>query len=328
MSTRFIAILSQILISVLSLYSQEFTLQNQYNKMIGKYPFIAPYEVSDSGLMICRNVPYKIVAVDGATNKNHTLCFDAFIPLPDKMDERYPLVVFIHGGGWASGSKEMDHQMAIALAQSGLSCVCVDYRKSGEALYPAAINDVCKALEVIVGRYAEMLRFNGKICLVGSSAGGQMASLIGCNDLTINGKKTPHIDRVIDIDGVLAFIHKDSSEGQDKPGKISAATRWFGQPLSVDSTLWHEASAVNHVSKKSADFVFIVGTQKRFTAGIKEMSQKLKDKGHSAETIQIFRNDATRTASVSENETPHCFWLFSPWAEKVVEAMTVVLKDF
>lgn len=329
---------------VISVNAQEFTLQNQYGKMIKKYPFIVPYQPSDSGLVVYRDVVYKIVTEGTRAPRN--LCFDSF-SLPTDNNSKKPLLVFVHGGGWASGSKEMDHPMAIEMARKGFVCVCIDYRKSGEALYPAAVEDVYAAVGNIKKYYSDLLNLDGRVCVIGSSAGGQLASLVGCNDnywsvtddIVCGSVKRGEvsdvrIDRVIDIDGVLAFIHRDSSEGQDRPGKPSAATQWFGKSLAEDKTKGLEASALNHVNANSADYVFIVGTQKRFTAGINEMGDSLRHYHHWAKTYRIFRPEdvdgksETEIEELPESTTPHCFWLFSPWAEKVVEAMSEALADW
>lgn len=317
-----------LIISTLSAFAQDFTLENQYKKMIRKYPFIKPYLPSDSGLYVEKDIPYF-----KSRNSEKTLCFD-YISLTDRTVPR-PLVIFVHGGGWASGSKEMDHAMAIALARKGFSCVCIDYLKSGISKYPEAVIDVSVAVRM-AKKYPEQFGCNGQICFVGSSAGGQLASLVGANDNylfdTTQNDTLPvvRVDRVIDIDGVLAFIHPDSSEGQDKLGKISAATQWLGTSVKDDPELWNEASPLYHVNDQSADYTFIVGTQKRFTAGINEMCDSLRIHGHSAKIVRIFADGKERNPNeiVSESETPHCFWLFSPWAEYVVDAMFDALSDW
>lgn len=315
-----------------SLFGQVFTLDNQYNKMKGKYPFIEKYLPSDSGLVKLFDCRYEQCS-EFMDDESAYLTFDYFSKQEPYDSTNYsPCIVFIHGGGWSSGTKEMDHPMAIAMALRGFNCICVDYRKSGIAKYPAAITDVCMALRAVRGT---VLPHCSRICLVGSSAGGQMAALIGCNDNPILSDSSlknsnVHVDRVIDIDGVLAFIHPDSAEGRDKPNRPSAATQWFGVPMQADSALWNDASPLYHVNSQSADYTFIVGTQKRFTAGINEMCIALQREGHNAQVVRIFADNCQYDTNIDvpETETPHCFWLFSPWAQKVVDAMYVALADW
>ena len=61
---------------------------------------------------------------------------------PEKATGPLPLIVGIHGGGWAAGSKE--GAQGVRQAGRGYAVACIGYRLSGEALFPAQIED-CKA---------------------------------------------------------------------------------------------------------------------------------------------------------------------------------------
>lgn len=284
--------------------AQDFTLENELRKQQKRYPFITPYETDTTGVISILNVEYRTVG-------ERTLTVDIFLPA-DTAGRTFELVAIVHGGGWRSGSKQMDHPMAAALARNGFAAMCVDYRKSDEALYPAAIVDVKCALR-FARCYAARYHFATEpLTIMGTSAGGQLASLIG----SINHRSakyhcpeyaaySDHVDRVVDIDGVLAFIHPDSNEGADKPGKPSAATLWFGATASEAPELWREASALSHVGEQSADFLFIRSGQKRFSAGYAEMMEHLRKHNRKAEVR-------------STTDTPHTFWLFNPWTPDVV----------
>jgi pectinesterase len=147
---------------------------------------------------------------------------------------------------------------------------------------------------------------------MGSSAGGQLVSLIG----SLNGPYRPFqtdrlstvsdkVQAVIDVDGVLAFIHPESSEGADKPGAPSAATRWLGASIAADRNRWEEASALSHVNAGSAPFLFINSAQPRFSAGQKDFISRLQSFGIYSEVHQL-------------PETPHSFWLFHPWVDQMM----------
>jgi acetyl esterase/lipase len=65
------------------------------------------------------------------------------IYLPDSGKGPFPAIICIHGGGFAFGDNR-GAELAIALKalDRGYAVVSVNYRMSGEATYPAAINDV------------------------------------------------------------------------------------------------------------------------------------------------------------------------------------------
>lgn len=282
-----------------------FTLETAYAKLLKNYPNISIYRADSLNVIAHCDVEFCRIG-------ERVLKCDIFLP-KNTIEQLLPLAIIVHGGGWQSGDKSMDNEIAKALANNGIAAICVDYRKSGEALFPAAVHDVRTAIRW-ARMNAEKYHFNtDKFTLIGSSAGGQIASLIG----SINGDYTDfdndiyaeyssHVASVIDIDGVLAFIHPDSSEGADKPGKPSSATLWFGCAVSENPALWNEASAVNHVNENSANFLIIKGGQKRFTAGCQELADSLKIYGRDVEITSV-------------DDAPHTFWLFNPWAQTTVD---------
>src|SRR5262245_30064586 len=53
-----------------------------------------------------------------------------------------PAVVFIHGGGWSGGNRSQFYRQAAYLASKrGYLGACIEYRLSGEAKFPAAVED-------------------------------------------------------------------------------------------------------------------------------------------------------------------------------------------
>lgn len=293
-----------------------YNVTSEYKKHLKKFPFITIAQTGDtSGLSIHKNLVY-------ATIGNRPLHLDIIMPSAVENKGAFPVVVMVHGGGWRSGNKQMEWPMACELARRGYATVCVEYRLSAEALYPAAIVDVQTAIRWVKA-HARKYRFDKKrVALMGNSAGGQIAALLG----TINGdhprftgplyrKYSNKVKAVVNMDGVLAFIHPESGEGVDKPGKPSAATLWFGQPADIDPESRREASALNHVHKKSAPMFFVNSSLPRFHAGRDDMIKKMQPLGI-----------ATR---VYEHEnTMHTFWLFHPWFEPAMEKVDQFLRDY
>jgi sugar lactone lactonase YvrE/acetyl esterase/lipase len=89
-----------------------------------------------------------------------------------------PAVVCIHGGGWFKGERGAMTQLAQALAARGFVAVTISYRLSGEAKFPAAIQDAKAAvrwLRANAGTYG----INGSVIgVTGLSAGGHLAALL------------------------------------------------------------------------------------------------------------------------------------------------------
>ncbi|MGL4993726.1 MAG: alpha/beta hydrolase fold domain-containing protein [Bacteroidales bacterium] len=291
-----------------------FTIESEFAKQKKRYK-----DISIAQPVISQNVR---VVNDVIYNKigKRKLKADLFLPNIEKADQSTPLVILIHGGGWRSGDKSLDHPMAITLANSGIPALCIEYRLSYEALYPASILDISSAIEWS-RNMAKKYKWNpNSIFLLGSSAGGQMASLLGSANATypkfLPNPKRPELYRVrgvINIDGLQAFIHPQSQEGQDKPDKPSAATMWFGKPLSQDSVSRIEASAITHVNTNSASFLFVRSGQSRFHAGDVEMREMLRQYKITYELYET-------------TDTPHTFWLFNPWFEPLLDNIIEFIK--
>ncbi len=199
------------------------------------------------------------------------------------------------------------------LARLGYPCVSVQYTLSGEAKYPAAVQDLNRAL-AFAQKNAK--RWGGdprKLVVLGFSAGGQLAALLGSTwHLDLYGDSKVKIARVVDMDGILAFIHTESGEGDDSK-RVSAATRWFGYPKTYSTLGWEEASALRHVSKNAPPYLFLNSSVKRMQAGQHDFQEKLRSYG-------------TYTESHTFEGAPHDFCLRQPWFTPSVEHVQTFIK--
>jgi len=89
-----------------------------------------------------------------------------------------PLLVWIHGGGWQSGSHNQMPASAADLRSQGISVASIGYRLSGQATFPAQIHD-CKAAIRWLRAHADELQIDPtRVAVWGSSAGGHFACLV------------------------------------------------------------------------------------------------------------------------------------------------------
>ena len=118
-------------------------------------------------------------------HKSERQCFDLY--LPDEGDGPFPLLIHIHGGGFAFGDKRDDHMDAYLVGvKRGYAVASIEYRMSGEAKFPAAVLDCREAVRYIKAHAAEYRVDPEKIIVIGGSAGGNLAAMIGMN--VPNGK--------------------------------------------------------------------------------------------------------------------------------------------
>ncbi len=119
------------------------------------------------GVKIIRDLEYS--KVDGKT-----LLLDLY--LPENVTGKLPMIVGIHGGGWAQGSKEGG--TGAQMAREGYAVAVINYRLSGEAKFPAQIID-CKSAVRWLRANADKYNLDAdRFGATGHSAGGHLVSLL------------------------------------------------------------------------------------------------------------------------------------------------------
>lgn len=292
-----------------------FTVSSAYLNAKKKYPQIsvANPTLQKNGA-VAANWPY-------CTRNGKTLFLDAFYPTARAQKPR-PAVLLIHGGGWRTGDRSMNVAMAKRLATAGYVAVTADYRLSTDSLYPAAIHDLKEAVRWLRAHADTLGIDTDRIAAMGCSAGGQLAALLGTTgDLPLlegNGCTPGHsstVQAIIDIDGLLAFDHLESGEGDDSRS-TSAATYWFGGPKSETVALWREASPLTYANRpdtKPAPILLLNSSVDRMHAGRDDLLALYKTRG-------IYTEVHTFT------DAPHTFWLFHPWFEPTMQHTLAFLK--
>lgn len=100
-----------------------------------------------------------------------------------KSDKPTPLVVYIHGGGLASGDKSsLSANQLAQMLKSGLTVMAINYRLTGEAVFPQHYMDCARAIQY--ARYhAKDFNINPKlVAATGGSAGGMTSLWLGFHD--------------------------------------------------------------------------------------------------------------------------------------------------
>ena len=121
------------------------------------------------GVEVIRDVAY----LDGG-NPRHRL--DIYRPI--KRSGSLQIVVYMHGGGFNLLSKNTHWLMGLAFARAGYLVFNVDYRLAPEHPYPAAVSDVCAALEW-ASEHAEAYGGDlSRLVFAGESAGGNLATAL------------------------------------------------------------------------------------------------------------------------------------------------------
>jgi acetyl esterase/lipase len=220
--------------------------------------------------------------------------------LPKQSGAPMPAVVYIHGGGWKNGSKNAFSGQAGYMATRGFVGACIEYRLSGEAKYPAALDDSVAAVKWLREHAREYNIDPKRIGAAGGSAGGHLVALLGT-------MKPPVVQAVAAFNPAVDLV----SFGKGAPADAaSAVTEFLGATYESNPKLWAEATPLTHAGKGSAPFLFLHGdadTTVPFQQSL-DMLAKLKAAGVPADLF---------TAKGAK----HGFFNQDPWYEPTKKRM-------
>lgn len=287
-----------------------FTTYSAYTSAKKNYPGISIVPERRSPLVKeKKNIVYCI-------RDRRKLLLDIFYPAKKK--NKRIAVMMIHGGGWRSGDRSQHYPLAERLAALGYVCIIPEYRLSTEALYPAAVFDLKAALKWLRVNARKFDIDTGKIAVAGFSSGGELAAFLGVTrfvpqftDSSYNVDQAT-VSAVIDIDGILSFVHPESGEGDDSK-KTSASTYWFGYGRNENPALLTAASPLSYAGAGTPPFLFINSSVARMHAGRDDFIRIL-DANHIYSEVHTFEN------------APHAFCLFDPWFEPTIAYIDKFLK--
>lgn len=144
-----------------------------------------------------------------------------------------PLVIFLHGGSWTTGSRRTSGHFAdfpaelASLAERGFAVASVDYRLSGEARFPAALQDVKAAIRFLRANAGKYGIDPDRVAVWGASAGAHLAAMSAFTgeDMEFD---PPGMENAGESDRVQAFV------GWYGPYELSSM---FQQTTAPDSSI-------------------------------------------------------------------------------------------
>lgn len=207
---------------------------------------------------------YKDLVYAGLSDKNR---LDLYVP---NGAGPHPLVVWVHGGGWQSGDKAQTP--ALFLAERGYAVASVNYRLSGEAIFPAQIHDVKAAVRWLRANAADYSLDPARIAAWGSSAGGHLVALLGTSgdvaaleDLSMgNAAYSSRVRAVVDWYGATDLLQMDAQLQPPCRGNHNAAdsaeSRLIGCAIQTCPEAAARANPITYVSADDPPFLLHHGT--------------------------------------------------------------------
>jgi acetyl esterase/lipase len=175
---------------------------------------------------------------------------DLYLPPAGKSPSA--LLINIHGGGWNTGSKEMDSYFG-SYFKKGYAVANINYRLAGTAPAPAAIEDSRCAIIYLINQAKQLNIDTKRIVLCGTSAGGHLALLAGMlgNNKVFDSGCTPvepiKIAAIVDKWGISDVV--EWGFGAKGPGN-NAVKRWLGN-RSGDTAFARQLSPLAYINKET-----------------------------------------------------------------------------
>lgn len=193
-------------------------------------PAVTPIEVETHADIAYRTGP-------DADLVRHKL--DIYVP---KGRKDFPVLFFVHGGGWNSGEKNLYSKLGELFVKDGFGVVVTNYRLTPAVLHPGHIEDVAGAF---AWTFANIAKYGGdpkKIFVFGHSAGAHLVSLLATDPSYLKAeKRTPaDVRGVISLSGVYVIPH-DLKSLQPVFGKVAEDCK--------------RASPITHVSGNHPPFL-------------------------------------------------------------------------
>ena len=222
---------------------------------------------------------------------------DLYLPTGND-DTLRPALVVVHGGGWRSGDKQRGQWQSIPAryASEGYVAISVNYRLTGEAPWPAQVEDVKAAVRWLRGHANEYRVDPERIGAYGNSAGAHLVSLLGlvkaADGLEGSG---PHQEQSSLVQAVCASATPTDFLNWGEPGRLAQrlGSTFLAGPEGELENRAKQASPITYVRGDSPPFLLIHGTADQ-TVPIQQsnrFAEALRDSGAEEVRYMIFDNE-------------------------------------
>lgn len=181
---------------------------------------------------------------------------DLFVP---QGDGPFPLIIYVHGGGWEGGSK--DGNAAASMAFKGFAVASINYRLSSHAVFPAQIEDCRTAVRFLRSNAKKYKLDPDHFGVIGTSAGGHLVALLGtgCDVKELDGENGKQevscaVQAVVDFYGPTDLAKLSPAIAKNNP-----VTRLLGGTTGEKKELAVLGNPITHISKKTPPFLIIHG---------------------------------------------------------------------
>ncbi|SMP41541.1 Acetyl esterase/lipase [Neorhodopirellula lusitana] len=187
-----------------------------------------------------------------------------------KTDQPLPAYVWVHGGGWQSGSKEGGVNQVSRMVAEGFVGATIEYRLTGEAPFPAQIEDCKCAIRFLRAHAKEYGIDPERIAVAGSSAGGHLVALLGTSgdvkELEGSGgwpDQSSRVQAVVDLYGpsdLATFVTTEGFEAHNRTGSPESKLLGGGEVIGNKEGI-RRVNPITYIDDQDPPFLILHGTK-------------------------------------------------------------------
>jgi acetyl esterase/lipase len=229
-----------------------------------------------------KNLAYVPATAPDFDTERHRL--DVYSPSKKMSGKGYPVVLYMHGGSWDSGSKNLYFFIGRRLARQGVVAVLINYRLAPKFQVPQMADDCARALAWTTQHIQEYGGDPARIYVMGHSAGGGLAALLATDDALLvryGLLQNPVCGAILNDAAGLDMFHFLSSRDPGDTQYLDA----FGR----DPAGWKAVSAIYKVRPGLPPFLIFQGgrTYPSISVSTTRFRQRLTETGQAPKFLLI-----------------------------------------
>ncbi|WP_207627729.1 MULTISPECIES: alpha/beta hydrolase [Bacillaceae] len=207
------------------------------------------------------------------------------------ISQKQPVIIYVHGGSWKAGTKSNVAEKPSFFTRDGYVFVSVNYRLYPHATYQQMAADVASAVKWVHDHANQYQIDRDNIHLMGHSAGGHLAMLIGTNPTYLGriGLSLNRIHSIVNLDGPIDI----NQLVQGNPGYQTV----FG----LDTNARAEASPLTYAGNKNLPPIFLVSKGGKSTESFMNKAAVAGNLVGSFETKTLTHREVTKLFGVSSS---------------------------
>jgi acetyl esterase/lipase len=208
------------------------------------FAFLSPITVLSAKIKVEKNINY---TTQSDEKRQLNVYYQKDLSKPKDV------VIFIHGGSWSSGKKDIYWWLGRNLARKGVVTVTINYGLAPDNQYVQMANDCAQAVKWVQNHIADYGGDPSRIFLMGHSAGGHLAELINADPQYFQRAGINNPVRGLILNDPFGLDMKEYMSSAEKDDNYTDFLRTF----SDDPVTWQKASPLLYVQNiKNPHLIF------------------------------------------------------------------------